>query len=461
MRISTSMVYNLGGKAVQSQMSDLYKLQGQLSSGKRITTPSDDPLASARVLEVHQSQSTTEQLSTNADYASSALEAQEAALGRVSDLLGEVRALGVYAGNSSLSLTDRQALAASLKAKYTELIGLANTQDNGKYLFSGYQGETQPFSEISPGIVAYNGDEGARLIQVTPSRQVPVSSAGVDVFQRVRNGNGELFVSADPAITGVTNTGTGVATPTELLDPTLWNATGNTKDYSVVFAQDTTVQPPVVTYDIVANVATTVNAVAYAAGDSLLTGAPSLATASTGGGPRYPRAYTEGTAISFKFVAGDTNPDTAWDLGIEFSVKGTPTSTPTDSIPVTLSDTFTVKDSVADQDIFNTIYKLVDLLEGGSPTQIGNGVMTLLEDLTQAEETVMSALTTVGVTLQEVDSHKGTNEDLILQYKTTISDLSDLDYASAITDLTLRQANLTASQKSFLAVQNLSLFNFI
>lgn len=461
MRISTSMIYTLGGKSVQSQQSELFKLQAQVSSGKKMLTPSDDPLASSRVLELHQSLSSNEQLSTNADYATSALEAQEAALGRVSDLLGEVRALGVYAGNPSLSITDRQALAADLRGKYHELIGLANTQDNGRYLFSGYQTDTQPFSEITPGVVSYNGDEGARLIQVTPSRQVPVSSAGVDVFQRVRNGNGKAFVSADSSITGVTNTGTGVATPAEMLNPTLWDAAGNTKDYSVVFAKDTTVSPPVVTYDIVANVATTINAVAYAAGDSLLTAAPSLATASSSGGPRYPRTYTEGTAISLKYVTGDTNPDTAWDLGLEFTVNGTPTSSPTDTIPLTSSDTFTVKASVNDQDIFNTIYKLVDLLEGGSQSQIGNGVMTMLEDLTQAEESVMSALTKVGVSMQEVDAHKGTNEDLILQYKTEISNLVDLDYATAITDLTLRQANLTASQKSFLSVQGLSLFNYI
>lgn len=464
MRISTSMVYGLGGRAVQSQSSDLYKLQGQMSSGKRLSTPSDDPLAAARVLEISQSKSGSEQLSANADYATSALQTQEATLTRISDLLSEVRTLGVQAGDAAYSFNDRQVIATTLEAKYKELISLANTQENGRYIFSGFKGETQPFSETTPGTVAYNGDGGERLIQVTPSRQVPVSAPGVEIFQRIRNGNGTFSVSADSNVTGTTNAGDGVATPGVLLDSTKWNAatipTGG--GFKAVFAQDTTVQPPVTTYDIVAiSNGTVVNGNTYNVGDSLLTGAASAATASIGGGPRYPRTYTSETTISLKYQTGDTNPDTAWDLGAEFSVSGQPTSTPTTGIPVTTPDAFTIKPSVNNQDIFSTIYKMVTTLQGGTKAQISNAVSTMLDDLTMAEESVSTTLTTVGVVMQEVDSHKSRNADLILQYKKEISGLEDLDYATAVTDLTLRQSVLEASQKSFLAVQGLSLFQFM
>ncbi|MCE9633566.1 MAG: flagellar hook-associated protein FlgL [Methylophilales bacterium] len=460
MRISTSMIYTLGTTSVQGHVSELYKLQNQLSSGKRITTPSDDPLAAARVLEISQAKSTAEQYQVNGAAATSALQSQAATLQSISEVLNDIRTLAVQAGDGALSKNDQLAVATEIEGKYTYLLGLANTSENGKYLFSGFKGETQPFSETSPGVVAYNGDQGSRLIQVSSSRQVPVSSPGVDIFQRIKNGNGDFAVSADPAVTGTVNQGTGVATPGSVLNNTLWNAAGNTKDYKVLFAQDTTIAPPVTTYDIVTNSATTINGVAYAAGTSLLTNAASAATASATGGPRYTRVYTDNAAISFKSLAGDTNPN-AWDLGIQFNVSNSPTSTPTTSIPVTAPDVFTVKGSVNNQDIFATIHNLIGALRTTGGAQLANHVMGTLANLTQAEDAVLTADAAVGVIMKEVDSHASANEDAVVQYKTTISGLEDLDYAQASTDLALRQTNLEAAQKSFLTVQALSLFNFI
>ena len=475
MRISTSMVYDLAGTSVQSQQAGIYKSNQQISSGKRLSSPSDDPLAAARAIEIGQSQAVSEQLTVNADYATSSLDAQQSALGSIADLLSQIRALGVQAGDAALSQPDKIVLATSLQSKYNELLGLANTQDNGKYLFSGFRGDTQPFSEVTPGVVTYNGDGGQRLIQVTPSRQVPVSASGLEIFQRIKNGNGTFSVTADPNVTGAINVGTGVASPGVLLNPTAWNTATIPNDtnapYSVAnpgaggfkaeFVQDTSVQPPVTTYDIVAiSNGTKVHGVTYNAGDSLLTGAASSITASSGGGPRLPRTYTDGATISLKFVAGDSNPDTNWDLGAELSVTGQPSSTSTTST-VTTPDSFTIRSSTNNQDLFSTVHKLIAALQSGSSTTIGNTVSTALQDLTLGEESIASALTTSGTISKEVDSHKSVNQDLIVQYKTQIANLTDLDYATALTDLTMKQTVLQAAQKSFITSQGLSLFDYI
>lgn len=427
MRISTSMIYELGGVAVQTQQSGLFKLQQQLSSGKKVLTPSDDPLAAARTVEIAQSKSVAEQLSVNGDYATSALQAQEGALGSISDLLSQLKTQGVYAGNPSLAQSDRKILAADFRAKYAELLSLVNTQDNGKYLFSGFKGETQPFSESTPGVVTYNGDQGQRLIQVSPSRQVPVSAAGSEVFQRISNGNGTFYVSADPTVTGTTNTGTGVASPGSLLDAAKWQA--GSGDISIVFDVNSAVQPPSTTYDIVDNVS----------GNSLLTGA------AAGAGP-YSRTYTSGTTISLSQTAAP-----AFDLGAELSITGSPAT----------GDKFKIKDSVPNKDIFKTVYNMITALEQTSGAQLSNHVMTFLQDLDLAAESTLKAITNVGATMAEVDAHKNNNENLVVQYKTDISHLEDLDYATATTDYALRQANLQAAMQSFTKVQGLSLFNYI
>lgn len=427
MRISTSMTYELGSSAVSTQQSELYKLQGQISSGKRITNPSDDPIAAARTVDINQSKSVSEQLSVNADYATSALQAQESALSDVSTLLSDMRVLGVHAGAPSLTVADRTALAQQLRSQYAQLLSLANTSDGGKYLFSGYQGDTQPFSETSPGVVAYNGDEGYREMQVTPSRQVPVSTSGKEVFQRILNGNGTFAVKA------ATNTGSGVATPGVLLDSTKWANAANNKDFTVKF-DVSAASPPVTTYDIVDNVS----------GNSMLTGVAAAA------GP-YLRTYTDGATISLKTVAPPDTTATPFDFGAELAVSGIPST----------GDTFTVKASTQGNDVFKTVYGLINALETTSGASLANSVQTFLANLDQVDQSVMKAVTAVGATLQEVDSHKSVNQDLILQYKTYISNLQDLDYASALTDLSLRQNVLTASQKSFVTVQGLSLFNYM
>lgn len=567
MRISTSMIYSQGGSAVSQQMSDLLTLQAQISSNKRINVPSDDPLGAARVLEISQAQATTEQFTTNGAAATSALQAQEGALTAVSDSLNRIRTLAVQAGDRSLTISDRNAVATQLQGEYQQLLGLANTSQNGQYVFSGFKGTTQAFSEISPGVVVYNGDQGQRTMQIASGRQVPVSSAGVDIFQRIANGNGtfvtspgtagsvtgsaavgtlvitganntlsvnidgaastvtippatyatattlasaiqtaintsptmlaagrtvsvtanaagvltmsssstgststvaapggtaaaNLFGGAPVSTAGTSNIGTGVIGPGSVADPTKWNAAGNTQNYKIVFAQDTTVQPPLTTYDIVTNVQTKVNGVTYNAGDSLLTAAPSAAVASASGGPQYPRTYSEGQTISFKTQPGDTNPNPPWDLGIEAVVSAGPTSNPTTSVP-TVPDSFTVKQSSNNQDIFKTVYSLINALKSGSGADLSNAANATLANLNQADNSVLTATANVGVSLAEVDTYKTNNDNTVVNDKTAISSIQDLDVAKAASDLALKQAALDASEKSFITVSGLSLFNFI
>jgi flagellar hook-associated protein 3 FlgL len=462
MRISTNMIYSQGTATVQSQLQSLVKVQQQISSGIRITEPSDDPLAATRVVQTGQSLAATTQFAANGGVASDALNAQETALRSANDTLAAIRTLAVHAGDSSLTLADRTAVATELQGDYNFLLGLANTSNNGLYLFSGSKGGTTPFTESTPGVVTYNGDQNQQLAQISSSRQVPITSAGVEIFQRIANGNGTFFTSADPAVTGVTNTGTGVVGPGTVTNAALWNAAGNTQQYKVVFATDTTVQPPVTTYDIVATANTTVNGQAYAAGTSLLTNAVSAATASAGGGPNYPRVYTEGQSLPMQNIAGDTNPF-AWNLGINLNMSGQPTSATTvGPVPPTpASDTFDIKPSVNNQDIFATVHGLIAALQSGSKTNLSNVVTTTLSNLDQAETSINKAITNIGVTGAEITAQQTTNASLTLQYNAQISTLQSTDIAAATTQLTQLQANLTAAQKSFILISGLSLFDFL
>lgn len=422
MRISTKSIYDSGIGAMQQQTEKLMQVQQQIASGRRILSPADDPVAAARVLDLSQSQALTQQYGTNCGTASASLALEESVLGSVTGLLQNVRDIVVNAGNPVLSPSDRASLANALRGDYQELLGLANSTDgSGQYLFSGYQGGIRPFSESAAGTVAYNGDQGQRLIQVSPSRQIAVSDAGADVFQRILTGNGRFATQAV-----ATNGGTGVTDAGTVIDPTKWNAAGNSKDYTVKFS----VSGGVTTYDIIDNAA---------GGLSLLTGAAPAAAP-------YPRTYASGSNIDFSRTL-----PTLLDYGARVSISGIPAN----------GDSFTVKAST-NQNVFETINTLANLLQtSSSGAALTNGLVAAQNNLDNALENVSTVRASTGVRLKELDSVKSAGDDRALQFSQTLSSLQDLDYAKAASELTQQQVNLEAAQKSFARVAGLSLFSYL
>jgi flagellar hook-associated protein 3 FlgL len=198
MRISTSMLFQQSAAKISDLQSNLVKTQQQLSTGRRILTPADDPVAAARALDVTQSQSVNAQYATNRQTAVSSLTTVDGVLASVTSTLQDVKTQTVYAGNGTLSNSDRSNLAIQLSSDLDQLLALANSTDGiGNYLFSGYQTGTQPFVKTATG-AQYNGDQGQRQIQVDSSRQMAVSDSGQAIFQ---GNNQDVFKTLTDLIT--------------------------------------------------------------------------------------------------------------------------------------------------------------------------------------------------------------------------------------------------------------------
>jgi flagellar hook-associated protein 3 FlgL len=434
MRVSTTTVFEQGIFNIQRNQSLVNRGQEQISTGRRVLTPADDPVAAARALEVSQSKGINEQYARNSESATAAIGLEENALTRYTGLLQDIKTLAVNAGNGVLTASDLKSLGTELRGRYAEMLGVANSTDgNGLYLFSGYQGATQPFTENAPGSVAYNGDQGQRLIQIGASRQIAVSDSGSDVFQRIRTGNGVFETSAN-----VANSGTGVVTGGEVRNQAAWDAAGNPQSFDVRFFVDNTAVPPVTTYDIV----DTVNNI------SLTTGAAPAA------GP-YLRTYQDGASIVLaKQTPPDTNP-TPFDYGIELSVTGAPAT----------GDSFRVAPST-NEDIFSTVYQLIQAVETAGPgatsnTKLTNALNSAQHSIDNALDVGLTVRASVGARAKEIETNVSASSDLGLQYDQTLSKLQDLDYAKAISELTLNQTMLEAAQKTFVQVQGLSLFKYL
>ncbi len=202
MRVSTSMIFNNGTAGMQNRQSDLYKVQNQLNTGRRILSPEDDPIGASEALVVGQSKGVNEMMLDNQANAQTQLSYLESTLGSVSDVLLRVIELGAMASQSSGTGVAQE--VPELKGLLTNLIGLANTQNGeGQYIFSGYKTTTKPFEVVTPTTpppsyslatpsVTYEGDSGKTALQVTLSQVMAISENGQDIFMQVRGVSGAV-----------------------------------------------------------------------------------------------------------------------------------------------------------------------------------------------------------------------------------------------------------------------------
>ncbi len=188
MRISTNTLYAVGQSRITDVQSGLVKTQQQISSGRRILTPADDPIGASKVLNLEQGQAMNQQFATNRMNAGNALREQEGVLASIGDLVQDMKSLMVQAGNGALDDTQRGYLAVELNSQFDQLLALANCKDSmGSYLFSGYQGNQPAYAKTLTG-ANFQGDSGQRMLQVDTSRRVTTSVSGEQIFEAIDTG---------------------------------------------------------------------------------------------------------------------------------------------------------------------------------------------------------------------------------------------------------------------------------
>jgi flagellar hook-associated protein 3 FlgL len=393
MRISTPQIYDNGVFGLLQNQYQAYRLQNQISTSRRVVTPADDPVAAGQALVTEQKKNVNQQFLDNQGNASAQLGELENLMTSVGNLLIDVKARWVEAGNGGYSDNELQSIAVDLRGKLEHLFGVANNADaTGLYRFAGYQGATQPFVNDG-GAISYQGDSGERLLQVETGRFIAVSFSGREFFEAIPNGNGVIVAEADE-----NNAGSGVIESSSVVG----NYDGKT--YTLQFTSPTT-------YEV----------------------SESGTTISTG-------TYTSGDAI------------TLGTSGAQIAISGAPVA----------GDTFTVSPS-REESVFATLSQFISTLETGdnSSAAYKNAMLNIGANLDQALQHVLDNRAVVGARMAELDDLTNLGKDLDVQYKTQISDLVDLDYASAISELSKNQLQLQAAEQSFVKVTSLSLFNFI
>jgi flagellar hook-associated protein 3 FlgL len=417
MRISSKTIYDVGVGQISSLQSALARTQSQLSTGRKNLTAADDPIATARALEVTQSQGINTQLVTNRANAKTMLSLESVALRSSGTIMQDIKTLTVNAGNGSMTQKDRESLAVELEGRLQDLLGQANSSDGvGGYVFSGYKSTTLPFTRTATG-AAYQGDQGQRSLQVGSTRTLPISDSGSSVFENNATGNGTFVTGAAAGNYG--RGGSGIISGGSVKDATQLTGHQYQIDFQVVPA--TPGVPKVTTYTVT----------------DLTLNQPVPAAPV----PAVPQPYVSGQNIAFD--------------GLQFDIKGDPAD----------QDNFTVEPSTK-QSVFTTITDLITALR--APGDGAAGQASLNNKLNQAQlnidsaaDNMLSVESAVGSRLKELDYLDSSGDDLNLQYATTLSGLQDVDVVKAISLFTQQQTTLDAAQKSFKTMSGLSLFNYI
>ena len=304
MRISTNTIYQSGINKIGSLQNDQAKLQQQISTGKRISLPSDDPIASTQILKISHAQEVSASFTATRQTAQLKLNTLESSLTSVTNLLVSTQSTLIGAGNGSLSNQERVNIGTELNNSLQALIGLANTQDeSGNFIYAGFNTGSAPFVANATG-ATYTGDSSQQLLQVDVQRQMAVNASGDSVFQ----------------------------------------ASG--------------------------------------------------------------------------------------------------------------------------YDVFSTLSSLVTLLNtpitnAATQTAFNNGITSAIGNLQGSVDNVINVRAAIGSKLNEIDSLNTAGSDRDLQYSKSRSNLEDLDYASALSDLSKNQTIMDAAQKSFVETTKLSLFQYI
>jgi len=211
-RISTSQQFaSLKQQIMDAQERvDLY--QTRMSTGIRVSKPSDDPFAALGILTLSSAKSKSDQHQSTATAASNNLKMAEARLGEMTDVMQQAKTIVIQGANGATDQQGRIALAAQIDALQQRLVQSANGQDgSGHYLFAGYKVTTKPFvpdSSVVNNYIRYDGDQGKQIVEAGPGTLLQsnmlIDQQVTDAYNALEDAKQRLQAGDASGLSGVT-----------------------------------------------------------------------------------------------------------------------------------------------------------------------------------------------------------------------------------------------------------------
>jgi flagellar hook-associated protein 3 FlgL len=184
MRVDPFYVLNLSSALDQTQASQ-EQLTQELSSGLRVNSIGDDPVAAAQNVQLLNTIQQDDSFTQTTSLTQGMLQVTDSALGSVVTQLNQALSLADQANNGTLNSSDLKAISNQIAGIRDEVLSLANTDYQGQYVFGGSQTETTPFtlnSSTTPATVTYNGDSDVNTLVSPTGQSIQLNVPGNQIF---------------------------------------------------------------------------------------------------------------------------------------------------------------------------------------------------------------------------------------------------------------------------------------
>jgi flagellar hook-associated protein 3 FlgL len=224
MRVTFSEMYRNSAADTNAAAEQLADAQRQVSSGKRITKPSDDPAGSSLAVSGHAAISSIDAYTQTADSTTSRLTVADTMLSDIINKISAAQTAAASARGSATSQSQRDAAALNLQSISEALVGDFNAQFHGTYLFSGSKGTTAPYNSVNGVVSSYQGNSTTVSVDLGQGRTAPTSFDGSAIAQG--SDSSDIFSVMSNLVTAAkAGDSTGLQTGLDALDRAFGRAT--------------------------------------------------------------------------------------------------------------------------------------------------------------------------------------------------------------------------------------------
>jgi flagellar hook-associated protein 3 FlgL len=407
MRISTGQLYDRSIQSVLDSQASLSDIQQQLSSGKKLLRPSDDPVGATQVIRLTEEIALINQYKKNNNLLVNSLEQEEIVLRSVNTSVDRARVLMLQSGNGIVGTEDRKAIATEISHIKDQLFDLMNSRNPaGEYIFAGFQSASPAFG-FNPSAAgnkySFEGDGGENKIQISDTVQQQMNNSGLDVFENVLS----RLKSSVGASVGAT-------------------------DVSIdVQGQSAFDKFHKESYDAITPVNNQFQINILSATEAQITNLGSGTVLDT-------VDFSSGNVFLFK--------------GLEINITGTPGDTVNFEL-----------EPPQKKNIAETLNDFVNALnnEDITDSDFDRALSDVLVGVDNSRTSIAHAVSNLGARRNITDAVFASNLDLEISNKVARASIQDVDYAEAVSELSRQETALQAAQATFSRVTGTSLFDFI
>ncbi|NDB66774.1 MAG: flagellar hook-associated protein 3 [Methylocystaceae bacterium] len=191
MQISTSNFYRQQTDTMQEINTKIALLQNQISSGKKVSVPSDDSVSFSEIALQRDLSSRLDQYAKNINMAQQRLSTEDNAITQTLNVMTRIQEISIQSQNDTYSASDRQAMAVEIQNLSDTILTFANSKhSDGSALFGGYIAEGQAFEKNADGSVTYHGDTNHVSAVLNETSSLVMNANGDELYMSISQKGG-------------------------------------------------------------------------------------------------------------------------------------------------------------------------------------------------------------------------------------------------------------------------------